>query len=113
MDPNRDIDVSSLIHEAQTKDIETMQDHSEQLRRQPTTLVMPVIDLLMKQNHLLTVARQPIFGRDRENKTNIRLRTLQDFLQSGVGLPAEVVAVNWVIGLCQAVEHLHAQQIVM
>ncbi len=109
----RDIDVSSLDDEAQTKAIESVQDEYDQLRRQPTTLVMPVIDLLMKQNHLLTVARQPIFGRDRENKTNIRLRTLQDFLQSGVGLPAEVVAINWVSGLCQAVEHLHAQQIVM
>ena len=109
----RDIDVSSLDDEAQAKAIESVQDEYDQLRRQPTTLVMPVIDLLMKQNHLLTVARQPIFGRDRENKTNIRLRTLQDFLQSGVGLPAEVVAINWVSGLCQAVEHLHAQQIVM
>ena len=109
----RDIDVSSLDDEAQAKAIESVQDEYDQLRRQPTTLVMPVIDLLMKQNHLLTVARQPIFGRDRENKTNIRLRTLQDFLQSGVGLPAEVVAVNWVSGLCQAVEHLHAQQIVI
>ncbi len=109
----RDIDVSSLDDEAQAKAVESVQDEYDQLRRQPTTLVMPVIDLLMKQNHLLTVARQPIFGRDRENKTNIRLRTLQDFLQSGVGLPAEVVAVNWVSGLCQAVEHLHAQQIVM
>ena len=109
----RDIDVSSLDDEAQAKAIESVQDEYDQLRRQPTTLVMPVIDLLMKQNHLLTVARQPIFGRDRENKTNIRLRTLQDFLQSGVGLPAEVVAINWVSGLCQAVEHLHAQQIVI
>ncbi len=109
----RDIDVSSLDDEAQAKAIVSVQDEYDQLRRQPTTLVMPVIDLLMKQNHLLTVARQPIFGRDRENKTNIRLRTLQDFLQSGVGLPAEVVAINWVSGLCQAVEHLHAQQIVI
>lgn len=109
----RDIDVSSLDDEAQAKAIESVQDEYDQLRRQPTTLVMPVIDLLVQQNHLLTVARQPIFDRDRENKTNIRLRTLQDFLQSGVGLPAESVVVNWVSGLCQAVEHLHAQQIVI
>jgi serine/threonine protein kinase len=109
----RDIDVSSLDDEAQAKAIESVQDEYDQLRRQPTTLVMPVIDLQMKQNHLLTIARQPIFGRKGEHKTNIRLRTLQDFLQSGVGLPAEVAAVNWVSGLCQAVEHLHAQQIVM
>ena len=109
----RDIDVSSLDDEAQAKAIESVQDEYDQLRHQPTTLVMPVIDLLVKQNHLLTIAREPIFGRDGENKANTRLRTLQDFLQSGVGLPAEIVAVNWVSGLCQAVEHLHAQQIVI
>ena len=109
----RDIDVSSLDDEAQAKAIESVQDEYDQLRRQPTTLVMPVIDLLVQQNHLLTIARQPVSGRVREHKTRRRLRTLQDFLQSGVGLPAEIVAVNWVSGLCQAVEHLHAQQIVL
>src|SRR5258708_12461425 len=92
----RDIDVSSLDDEAQAKAIESVQDEYDQLRRQPTTLVMPVIDLLMKQNHLLTVARQPIFGRDGENKTNIPLPTLQDFLQTGISLPAYVLPVTWV-----------------
>jgi len=109
----RDIDVSSLDDEAQAKAIEFVQDEYDQLRRQPATLVMPVIDLLMKQKHLLTIARQPLSGREVEHKTNIRLRTLQDLLQSGVGLPAEPVAIDWVSNLCQAVEHLHAQQIVI
>ena len=111
----RDIDISSLDDEAQAKAIEFVQEEYDQLRRQPTLLVMPVIDLQVHQNHLLTIASQPIFGHDTdgENKTSIRLRTLQDFLQSGVGLPAQEMALHWVSGLCQAVEHLHAQGIVI
>jgi len=111
----RDIDISSLDDEAQAKAIEFVQEEYDQLRRQPTMFVMPVIDLQVNQNHLLTIASQPIFGHDTggENKTGIRLRTLQDFLQSGKGLPPQEVALHWVSGLCQAVEHLHAQGIVI
>ncbi len=111
----RDIDISSLDDEAQAKATEFLQEEYDQLRRQPTMLVMPVIDLQVKQNHLLTIASQPIFGHDTdgENKTGIRLRTLQDFLQSGIGLPTQEVALHWVSGICQAVEHLHAQGIVI
>ncbi len=97
----RDIDISSLDDEAQAKATEFLQEEYDQLRRQPTMLVMPVIDLQVKQNHLLTIASQPIFGHDTdgENKTGIRLRTLQDFLQSGIGLPTQEVALHWVSGL--------------
>jgi serine/threonine protein kinase len=111
----RDIDISSLDDEARAKAAEFAQEEYDQLRRQPTLLVMPVIDLQVNQNHLLTIASQPIFGHDTdgENKTSIRLRTLQDFLQSGVGLPTQEMALHWVSGLCQAVEHLHAQGIVI
>src|SRR5215469_7878842 len=111
----RDIDISSLDDEAQAIATECVQKEYDQLRRKPTMLVMPVIDLQVNQNHLLTIASQPIFGHDtdRESRDSIRLRTLQDFLQSGVGLPAQEIALHWVSGLCQAVEHLHAQGIVI
>jgi serine/threonine protein kinase len=108
----RDIDISSLDEEAQAKAAEIVRDEYDQLRRQPVPHVMPVIDLQVNQDHLLTISGQPLPGSDRQNKVSTRLRTLQDFLQSSK-LPAQQVAFSWISGLCLSVESLHAQQIVI
>lgn len=111
----RDIDISSLDEEAQAKAAEIVQDEYDQLRREPPLHVMPVIDLQVNQGHLLTISSQPLPGSnsDRQHEVGTRLRTLQDFLQSGRELPAQQVALSWISELCLSVESLHAHQIVM
>ena len=43
----------------------------------------------------------------------LRLYTLQDFLQSGQGLPSEQQALKWIQNLCQALDGLHQHQIII
>jgi len=111
----RDIDISSLDEEARAKATGIAQDEYDQLRRQPLPHVMSAIGLQVNQGHLLTISSRPLPGADSDgrNEAGTRLRTLQDFLKSGTGLPAEQVALTWIRQLCLSVESLHDHQIVM
>ncbi len=121
----RDIDISSLDEEAQAKASELAQREYDLLRQQGITHVMPVIDLQESQSHILTITGQPVNVGIPVPQTGFHkgphplplnprpYRTLQDFLQRGIGLPGQQLALSWMGRLCQSLEGLHEHQIVI
>ncbi len=105
-----DIDISSLDDNKRTEAIKATQHEYDLLRRYRTPDVMPVIDLRYFQGHLFTIAGWP-FADEPNQQTEIH--TLQDLLQSGIGLPGEQTAIAWMYRLCLAVSGLHRQLIVL
>jgi serine/threonine protein kinase len=137
----RDIDISSLDEESQVKAIELVESEYDLLRRSLIPHVMPVIDLRHFQDHIFVISNSeprweiaiprgiryadPSRGQAQgtaptdegqgagSNEQLRRLYTLQDLLQSGIGLPAEQVAIDWITRLCRSLDHLHTHQIVV
>jgi len=122
----RDIDLSSLDEQARLSVMKQAQQEYDLLRRWQPPYVMRAIDLRYMQGHLYTVAgfapqissgeaEDP--GQTREQKEGEagenwpRLTTLQDFLQSGQGLPPEKRALHMMSYLCTALDRLHSHQI--
>ncbi|MBV9230100.1 MAG: hypothetical protein JOZ18_12360 [Chloroflexi bacterium] len=107
-----------------------MESEYDLLRRSHIPHVMPVIDLRHFQGHIfvigstgprweITIPRGrsesssgPLASEGTEAQTQ-RLYTLQDLLQSGIGLPPEKLALDWVAGLCRSLDVLHKHQIVV
>src|SRR6266516_599753 len=120
----RDIDITSLHDEARTQAIEMAQQEYDLLRLWRLPHVMPVVDLRYFHGHLYAVSGYPqvasslgTTGKSENTKASTRkvqrLYLLQDFLQSGQGLPSEEQALKWIGYLCQALEGLHRHQIVI
>ncbi len=122
----RDIDLSSLDEQARLSVMKQAQQEYDLLRRWQPPYVMRAIDLRYVQGHLYTVAgfapqissgeaEEPgQRGEQKEGETGEnwpRLTTLQDFLQSGQGLPPEKRALHMISYLCTALDRLHSHQI--
>ena len=105
-----DIDISSLDDNKRAEAIKAAQHEYDLLRRYSTPAVMPLIDLRYFQGHLFTIAGWP-FAKEPDPQTQVH--TLQDLLQSGIGLPDEQVAIAWTYRLCMAVHNLHTQFIII
>jgi serine/threonine protein kinase len=106
----RDIDVAGLEKEVRTQAMLLAQQEYDCLRRWNLPYTLACIDLRVFQGHIFLISSLP-------NATNSsgqqRLYTLQDFLQSGLGLPREARTLEWVGNLGQAVERLHRHRIVL
>ena len=76
---------------------------------------MPLIDLRHARAHLFAVAGWPFpLPEDaQESNSTAHTHTLQDLLQSGIGLPAEQIAVAWLHRLSVAIGQLHSLDIVL
>ena len=124
----RDIDLSSCDEQARLSVLEQAQREYDLLRRRQPPYVMRAIDLRYAQGHLYTVAgfaphrstAAPVEpgenGERREADAQHnwpRLTTMQDFLQSGQGLPSEKRTLQIMSCLCAAVDGLHRQIIVI
>jgi serine/threonine protein kinase len=120
----RDIDISSLNDEDRAQSIKLVQHEYDSLRLWQIPYVLPVVDLHYFHGHLYTISGYPLAasslsstGKSENVKASIgnvrRLYTLQDFLQSGQGLPSEQQALKWVESLCQALDGLHRHQIII
>ncbi len=125
----RDIDITSLQDEARVQAIELVQQEYDLLRHWHLPHVMPVVDLRYFQGHLFVVAGYPSAAPALSDKSEnakptsaeaeapagymSRLYTLQDFLQSGQGLPSEQQILKWMDSLCQALDSLHRHQVVI
>jgi serine/threonine protein kinase len=110
----RDIDVSSLDEEGRAQAIAAVQEEYELLRRQRIPDVMPAIDLRYVNAHLYVVAGWPFTINQKEaGNPSSQHYTLHDLLQSGIGIPAEEVAITWAYRLCRALDRLHSHQIVI
>ncbi|HLG66060.1 MAG TPA: hypothetical protein VKY19_29350 [Ktedonosporobacter sp.] len=110
----RDIDLSSLDESGQAQALEMVQQEHDRLRKLCIQDLMPIIDLRSFQGHLYTIAAWPFgFHQHERGYSDIPRYTLQDLLQSGIGLPEEQIAISWLYRICQAVERLHQEEIIL
>lgn len=116
----RDIDIAPLEGEERLQAIELVLQEYDLLRRWRLPNVIPVVDLQYFQGRLFVIAGYPPSASTGESEitqapagNSHRLYTLQDFLQSGQGLPSEQQAIKWMSYLCQALEGLHSHQLVI
>lgn len=107
----RDIDITHLSPEAREKALALAQQEYDSLRRWHIPHMLACIDLRFFEEHLFLVSGVP--ASSPKEKGAQRLYTLQDFLQSGLGLPRESRTLDWIRNLCQAVDRLHHQGITL
>jgi serine/threonine protein kinase len=107
----REITVRSLQDEARLTASQVVQDEYDLLRHEHIPSVLPVIDLLHSQGQLYVVAGWPT--KPDKKTTTLQLQTLQDILQSGIGLPKMQTALSWIEQLCGTVDNLHRHQIIL
>lgn len=105
----RDIDITGLNEDGRLQACAIVQQEYDLLRRERIASIMPVIDIRHFKGHLYVVAGWPF---DAPEKTT-HLHTLQDVLQSGIGLPGTQTAFAWIEQLCASLAHLHSQHIVL
>ncbi len=120
----RDIDFTSLNDEARVQAIKLVQQEYDSLRLWQIPYVLPMVDLRYFKGHLYAISGYPLAtsslsstGKSDNSKAltgdMLRLYTLQDFLQSGQGLPSEQQGLKWIQNLCQALDGLHQHQIII
>ena len=120
----RDIDLTSLNEEARMHAIKLVQQEYDALRIWQIPYVLPMIDLQYSRGHLYAISGYPLahssassIGENAHLHTSttnvLRLYTLQDFLQSGHGLPSEQQAQKWMQNLCLALDGLHQHHIII
>ncbi|MGH2497287.1 MAG: protein kinase domain-containing protein [Ktedonobacteraceae bacterium] len=124
----RDVDISSLDEQARLRVIEQAQREYDLLRRWQPPYVLPAIDLRYARGHLYTVAgfapqtapeesvEPEKTGESAEEEAQENwphLTTLQDFLQSGQGLPSERRALQILSYLCTSVDRLHSHHVII
>ncbi|HEX7735519.1 MAG TPA: hypothetical protein VF458_11680 [Ktedonobacteraceae bacterium] len=108
----RDIDIAGLDKEARNRAATLAQEEYDCLRRWNLPHMLACIDLRVFQGHLFLISALPATPQG-PGKAQQRLYTLQDFLQSGLGLPREARTLEWTRNLCQAVGSLHRRHIVL
>ncbi len=113
----RKIDLSGLDDAKRSQATYVLQQEYDLLRRQRIHDVMPVIDFHVGEGVISTVAGWPFAiltdEQNGESQPPTRLQTLQELLQSGIGLPDERLALAWTYRLCRAVSQLHSHQIIL
>jgi len=107
----RDIDISNVDDEIYTQALDIVQGEYDLLHRLRIPDVLAASNLHYSQDHLLIIQDWP-FPLQNDNSTRDAL-TLHDLIQSGIGLPDEETAINWIYQLCSAVQRLHSQQIII
>lgn len=109
----REITIRDLSEEARKTACEAVQQEYDLLRREHIASIMPVIDLRHYQGHLYVIAGWPALTSSSEKAPIMQLQTLQDVLQSGIGLPDIQVILTWMVQLCSALDNLHHHSIVL
>ncbi len=107
----REINIRSLVDDARATACEAVQREYDLLRREQIPSIMPVIDLRHFQGHLYVIAGWPTNTGEKTAVT--QLQTLQDVLQSGIGLPNSQLALSWIEQFCASLDHLHRHQIIL
>ena len=110
----RDVTVSTFNEELQEQARTATQHEYDLLRRQRIPGLTPVIDVRASNGHILVVCGWPFpLPEAGEGNTAARTHTLEDLLQSGIGLPNELVALTWIHTLCSVVSQLHHSSIII
>ena len=114
----RDIDITSLNEKSRLRASTIVQHEYDLLRRQHLASIMPVIDIRHFQGHLYVIAGWPTVQPYKSIHLShqsypTHLYTLQDVLQSGIGLPDIQTAFTWIEQLCLSLAQLHHQHIIL
>lgn len=110
----RDIEVAGMEKAARDQAVALAQQEYDCLRRWNLPHTLACIDLRVFQGHLFLISALPGSSQaTTASNAQQRLYTLQDFLQSGLGLPREARTLEWIRNLCQAVERLHRHHIML
>ncbi len=105
----RDIDITSLDNNGRIRACEIVQQEYDLLRRERIATILPVIDMRHFEGHLSVISGWPLHTIE----NNVHLHTLQDVLQSGIGLPNMQMSLSWIEQLCLSLDHLHRHNIVL
>ncbi|GER87024.1 hypothetical protein KDW_11860 [Dictyobacter vulcani] len=110
-----DIDITTLDDENRAQAIAAVQTEYDLLRRQRIPTIMPLVDLRYYDGHLYVIAAWPFaLAKDKESAhPQHHVSTLQDLLQSGLGLPEEQTAIQWIYRLSRALEQIHRLEILL
>jgi len=108
----RDIDIQKIDTSCHPHIFKELQQEYDLLRQQKSNDVLPLVASFYAQNHLYSISTWPSTTLSQRSKQG-HIYTLQDLLQSGIGLPDEQTALNWILRLAKAVEHLHSNHIVI
>ncbi len=105
----RDINISSLDDKGKQLAVEGVQREYDMLRRLRIPDVVPLIDLRYSREHLFVAGGWPFPLPDDAKNGNSKAYTptLQDVLQSGIGLPPEQIALSWLHRLSVVIGRLH------
>lgn len=106
----RDIDIQQIDISSRSRIFEALQQEYDLLRQQTINDVLPLVSSFHTQNHLYSISALPQKSRHGDAT---HIYTLEDLLQSGIGLPDVQVALNWILRLTHAIEHLHSNQLVI
>jgi serine/threonine protein kinase len=120
----RDIDINSLDDEARVQAIKLVEQDYDSLRLWQIPYVLPMVDLRYFKGHIYAISGYPLPATSsgstgKSESTQVltgkiySLYTLQDFLQSGRGLPSEQQVLMWIECLCQALDGLHQHQLII
>ncbi len=109
----REITIRGLSDEARKTACDAVQREYDLLRREHIASIMPVVDLRYSQGHLYVITGWPTPINRYEKASIMQLQTLQDALQSGIGLPDIQVTLTWIEQLCSALNQLHHYSIVL
>jgi len=109
----REITIRGLSEEARRTACEAVQQEYDLLRREHIASIMPMIDLRHYQGHLYVIVGWPALTSSSKKAPIMQLQTLQDVLQSGIGLPDIQVILTWIEQLCSALDNLHHHSIVL
>jgi serine/threonine protein kinase len=110
----RDIEVEKIEKESREQIAILAQQEYDDLRRWQIPHTLSCIDLRAFQGHFFLISGMPVNTEKIEkNPSDQRLYTLQDFLQSGQGLPKEARSLEWIRSICHAMSGLHQHQILI
>ena len=111
----RDIDIRQLDISSRVRVFKALEQEYDLLRREHYDDILPLIASFHAQDHLYSVSAWPLTSLPHKGQPAQapHIHTLQDLLQSGIGLPDEQTALSWTLRLAYAIQHLHSINIVI
>jgi serine/threonine protein kinase/ribosomal protein L40E len=111
----RDIIIQQIDVASRPPIFDALQQEYDLLRQKNIDDILPIVFSFHTEDHLYSISAWPFTNLPQKSKSGSlpRLYTLQDILQSGIGLPDEQLTLSWILRLANAIEHLHRNNIVI
>jgi serine/threonine protein kinase len=111
----RDIDIQQIDVSSRPHIFKALQQEYDVLRQNNSKDVLPLVSSFYTQNHLYSISTWPLTTLPQKSghEQTPRIYTLEDLLQSGIGLPDKQTAVYWILRLAKTIEYLHRNNLVI